>query len=281
MTTDPAATPAAPARDVRDPFDRADETPRAATRPWGEGVYRRRIHLRLDGRHASGELEDDFHHFRMELDHDDAEVTAVSGSGVRAPWTMCLTAGEPIQAVVGTALRTGPLALGALDARANCTHLFDLTGLVVTHAARGVDGDRVYDMAIDDPDPASARRHARLWRDDELVLHWHLEDRIVLSPAEWTDAPLWSGFIPWADRHLDDDIGEAAVALRRACDISRGRASDLDEMESAAALGDLMSGICHSFQPGNAAVALRNRGSGRDFTERPELLLADFDARRR
>lgn len=271
---------APPPRDARPVFDRADDTPRATTRPGGEGVYRRRVIVRLEGAHAGGELEDDFHHFRVELDHDGSAVTAVDGSGVRAPWTMCLTAGEPIQALVGTLLRTGPLALAALDARKNCTHMFDLAGLIVTHTARGIDGDRIYDMAVDDPHPETAERHAQLWRDGELLLDWHLRDRTVLGPSDWIDAPLWTRFIPWAAEHLDAEIGEAAVALRRACDIARGREADLDKMDSAAPLIDVMNEICHSFQPQNAPLAIRSKGSGRDFTDRPELLLADFDARR-
>lgn len=269
-----------PPRAVRPVFDRSRETRRAADRPYGTGVYRRRIIVRRDGVHAGGELEDDFHHFRVELDHDGAAVVAVDGSGIRSPWSMCLTAGEPLQALVGTPLTVGPGALTALDARRNCTHMFDLAGLVVTHAARGADGDRIYDMAVDDPDPATGDRHARLWRDGELVLDWHLRERTVIGPPEWVDVPLWQGFIPWASSNLDPEEGEAAVALRRACDISRGRLGDLDEMETAEPLLDLMSGICHAFQPENAPVALRHKGSGRDFTDHPELLLGDFDARR-
>lgn len=269
-----------PPRAVRPVFDRVPETTRAAEREYGTGTYRRRIIVRLDGARAGGELEDDFHHFRVELDHDGTAVTAVEGSGVRSPWTMYLTAGEPLQALVGTALAVGPRALGALDAKQNCTHMFDLAGLVVTHAARRADGDRVYDMAVGDPDPDTEERHARLWQDGELVLDWHLRDRTVLGPSEWAEAPLWQGFIPWADANLDPETGEHAVALRRACDISRGRMGDLDLMETAEPLLDVMSGICHAFQPQHAPLAIRRKGSGRDFTDHPELLLADFDARR-
>ena len=268
----------APRRSPRERFDRRDHAPRAATRPFGEGTYRRRILVRAEGDRAWGELEDDFHHFRVEIRHDDVTVTAVEGSGVRSPWTTCLDAGVPLEALAGTALATGPLALSHLDARANCTHMFDLAGLVVTHAARGTGGDRVYDMAIDDPDDAG-ERDARLWRDGDLLLDWRLEGRTLLSPAEWVDVPLWNGFIPWAAREFDDELGEAAVALRRACDIAMGRQADLDEFASAADLEHGMSGICHSFQPGTAPLAIRRKGSGRDFTDHEDLLLADFERR--
>jgi hypothetical protein len=276
MTTKPA-----PDRAIRASFDRLDTAPPAYRNDYGTGTYRRRIIVRLDGARAVGELEDDFHHFRVALDHDGERVTAVDGSGVRAPWTMCLSAGEPIQAVTGTILMTGPLALSHLDARRNCTHMFDLAGLLVTHAARGVDGDRLYDMTIDDASADTGDRFARLWRDGELVLEWHLRDRTVLGPPGWVEAPLWQGFIPWAAENLEDDTAEAAVALRRACDISHGRMTDLDAMETAEPLMDVMRGICHAFQPEHAPLAIRHKGAGRDFTEHPELLLADFDDRNR
>ena len=276
MTTHPA-----PDRAVRASFDRLDSAPAAYTGDYGTGTYRRRIIVRLEGFRAVGELEDDFHHFRVALDHDGRQVTRIEGSGMRSPWTMCLGAGEPIRAVTGTRLRTGPLALRHLDARRNCTHMFDLAGLLVTHAARGVDGDRLYDMTVDDASVEAGDRYARLWRDGELLLEWHLRDRTVLGPPEWVDAPLWQGFIPWAAANLADETAEAAVALRRACDISHGRMTDLDAMDTAEPLMEVMSGICHAFQPEHAPLAIRRKGAGRDFTDHPELLLADFDARNR
>jgi hypothetical protein len=275
------ATHPSPDRSIAEVFDRSEATPRASTRDYGSGIYRRRILVRRSGTRAIGELEDDFHHFRVEVAHDGHEVVRVDGSGVRSPWTMCLTGGEPLQSVVGTPLATGPLALSHLEARQNCTHMFDLAGLVVTHASRGVDGDRLYDMAIDDPAGGDGERSARLWRDGELILDWRLLDRTVLGPTDWVDAPLWQGFIPWAGRELDHETAEAAVALRRACDISRGRQGDLDEFDAAESLAEMMAGICHAFQPQNVELAIRHKGSGRDFTDHPDLLLADFDARDR
>jgi hypothetical protein len=270
-----------PARSTREIFDRIDVAPRANTGEYGTGIYRRRVLVRLRGPHAVGELEDDFHHFRVAFDHDGEKVTTIEGSGIRSPWTMCLSAGDPLQALTGTTLATGPRALSHLDARSNCTHMFDLAGLLVTHTARGVDGDRLYDMAIDDAAGEHGERFARLWRDGELLLEWHLHDRTLLAPPEWVDAPLWEGFIPWAAEQLDDETAEAAVALRRACDISRGRMTDLDAMDTAEPLMELMSGICHAFQPDHAPLAIRHKGTGRDFTDHAELLLADFDARNR
>lgn len=266
-----------PPRDRRPRFDRRDETSTAGSRPWGDGVYRRRIDLRNDGRCVVGELEDDFHHFAVELDHADARVTELRAEGVRHPWDVCASADEPIQAVVGTRVVDDPAALAPLDARANCTHLFDLVGLAVAHAARPA-GRRRFEAEVTDPDPTGARR-AHLWVDDRLALRWDLERREVVGPDGWAGIPLWKGFMRWALAELDPPTAESAIVLRRAIDISRGRMQDLDDYRSNAELAGFMTGICHAFTPENAERGVRLTGSARDFTDRPELLLADFDDR--
>lgn len=267
-----------PPRARRSRFDRCDETERAGQRPWGQGVYRRRIDLRRTGvGRVVGELEDDFHHFAIAVDHDTDAVTAVSAEGIRHPWDVCAEADRPIQAIVGVRLRDEATVLGALDARANCTHLFDLAGLTVAHAARTVD-ERRFEAEVTDPDDGGARR-ARLWIDDTAVLDWQLHKREVIGPDRWTGIPLWRGFMKWALDRLDPPTAEAAIVLRRAIDISRGRMQDLDEYRTNAELADVMNGVCHAYTPTNRVRGIRVRGSARDFTDRPELLLADFDDR--
>ena len=78
----------------------------------------------------------------------------------------------------------------------------------------------------------------------------------------------------------DDDAAEAAIVLRRAIDISRGRQMDLDTFDSAEPLLPMMDGICYSMTTERAPVAIRRKGSARDFSDHPGMLLADFDARR-
>jgi hypothetical protein len=50
---------------------------------------------------------------------------------------------------------------------------------------------------------------------------------------------------------------------------------DLDAVDAAKEMEELMSGVCYSMQPTQIAVALRNKGTIRDFDERPSDLLAD------
>ena len=74
----PGVSPSTPPQDRRARFDRRIETQRAGDRPWGDGIYRRRITVRRTGpATVVGELEDDFHHFGVQIDHDDTEITAL------------------------------------------------------------------------------------------------------------------------------------------------------------------------------------------------------------
>ncbi len=224
-----------------------------------------------------GELEDDFHHFAVAVEHGADAITSVSAEGIRHPWDVCAEADQPIQAIIGVELRDEPTVLGELDARANCTHLFDLAGLAVAHAARTID-ERRFEAEVTDPGEDGTRR-ARLWIDDTLTLDWQLRKREVVGPDRWAGIPLWKGFMRWALDELDPPAAEAAIVLRRAIDISRGRMQDLDDYGSNAELVDFMSGICHAYTPANRERGVRVRGSARDFTDQPELLLADFDDR--
>ena len=274
----PGVSPSPPPQDRRARFDRRIETQRAGDRPWGDGIYRRRITVRRTGpTTVVGELEDDFHHFGVQIDHDDTEITAIAADAERHPWDICAEADRPIRTIIGTTLRDHPSVLSEHDARANCTHLFDLTGLVVAHAARSTT-ERRFEAEVTDPDEHGDRT-ARLWVDGDLTIEWAMRQRDIVGPDRWAGAPLWNGFMGWALTELDDATAEAAIVLRRAVDISRGRMQDLDDYRSNAELAGFMTGICHAFTPENNERGVRLVGSARDFTDQPELLLADFDDR--
>jgi hypothetical protein len=119
-----------------------------------------------------------------------------------------------------------------------------------------------------------------LHRDGELVLTWELgpvgdQWRGLVAPAPFTEAPWRGGFVRWADATLGAEAAEAAIVLRRACDIGMGRGMDLEAYDRALELADIMTGVCYSMQPEVMPVAFRNRGSIRDFTEHPDALLQD------
>jgi hypothetical protein len=247
------------------------------------GLYRRRIRLVNDPEHPGrsfGELEDDFHHFRVDISHADGTITGVSGTGVRGPWTTCMDAGVKLAPLVGQPVSLSSTAVGDYtDARQNCTHMFDLAGLVVAQAARNTE-TRQYDMEFSDRRGAPSVAQARIWRDGALVLEWALEDEQIAAPVDWVGAPIHDKFIVWAEANLDPDLAEAAIALKRIVNISLGRTMiDLDELELASDIAARMHGACHTYQQGNAAVAIRHKGSARDFTDTPGVLLSDMHLR--
>jgi hypothetical protein len=204
--------------------------------------------------------------------HDGARVIAVNGDGTRYPWTTCPDAIEPLRALAGAALTTRLSALGDhAPARQNCTHLYDLSGLAIAHAARGMDSTRTYDVAI--PDRDGMDTEPELWRDGALLFRWRVAGRTITGPPPFVDVSLRGGFIAWAEATLDTDTAEAASVLRRACDISFGRTMDLDVFDTADMLGAPVRGTCHSFQPGTIERAVRVKGQTRDFTDDPASLL--------
>ncbi len=258
---DRAGTGAAPAVRVGDP----------------NGPYRRRIRMvTASPGVVEGGLEDDFHHFEVTLRHERGIVTGVEARSRRWPWSTCPAAGVQLHALEGMELSTRCTAVAKVtDPRWNCTHQFDLAGLCVAHAGRG-DTARQYDVEL--PPVVDRVTHPRLWRDGELVHEWTLvwegRSRRLVEPAPYLDAPWQGGFIHWADEHLDPLAAEAAIVLRRACEIGMGRGMDLEAYETAADLGPYPAGVCYTQQPSISKVAFRTKGTIRDFADHPDALLA-------
>jgi hypothetical protein len=229
-------------------------------------AYWRRIDLvTRSATRVDGELEDNFHHFRVSLEHDGERVTAIDGDAVRHPWSTCPEALDPLRDLLGAPVTREAAVIAAhADARRTCTHWFDLSGLAVAQAAAGRDRRR-YDVTIPDRD-AEGRTTAALARDGAEVLHWDIDFQSVLGPDPFTGQGTGRGFLAWAAATFvgDPDAEEAAAVLRRACRISMARLMDLDQFERAAEVGQGMEGTCHSFAPAVVDRALRVRGSSRD-----------------
>lgn len=248
------------------------------------GSYRRRIRLvNVSATETWGGLEDDFHRFEVTLRHDGTRVREVTVRSRRWPWSTCPDAAGVLEALVGMPLAdrcTAPAAV--LDPHRACTHQFDLAGLAVAAAARG-HPRRQYDVEVTGPDPAGVTT-ATLARDGLVRQRWRIAapgggPRRLVEPAPFTEAPWRGGFIAWADRTLPPAEAEEAIVLRRACDIALGRGMDLDALDRADELAELMTGICYTMQPEVMPVALRHRGQIRDFADDPDGLLAVDDPR--
>ncbi len=242
-----------------------------------DGSYRRRIRTRaLDPTAVEAALEDDFHCFTVVVEHDARAVTGLTASAGRWPWSTCPAAGAQLELLVGMELSTRCTSVAAVtDPRWQCTHQFDLAGLAVAHAARGEAAPRQYDVEVP-PATAEGTRVPRLWRDGQLLLAWTIASGTALTaPPPYTEAPWRGGFIKWADQTFEPDGAEAAIVLRRACDIGMGRGMDLEGYRSADELADLMTGVCYTMQPEVMPGARREIGSIRDFADHPEALLSD------
>jgi hypothetical protein len=243
--------------------------------PYGEGVFRRVFLLVAGQGRVVAELEDDFHRFRVTLVHAGSRVVSVRGEAFRYPWTECPGATVALRALEGMPLSARPSAAAEhADPRRNCTHLFDLAALAVAHAAAGRERRR-YEIEI--PDRREGRTRARLARDGAPLLDWELENATIAAPAPFAGQSLrGGGFLCWAERELERDTAEAAVALRRACLISMGRMRDLDAAPDASVYLAMAPASCHTFTAGVAERARRMHGTSLEFTHRPELLLADL-----
>jgi hypothetical protein len=246
--------------------------PRAWGEPYGKGVYRRSIVVASEPGRCWGELEDDFHHFRIELAHDGETITEANGLAIRGPWSTCYDAPGEISAMVGMPVGGTSTSIGSyLRARDHCTHLFDVAGLTVAQISRP-SRSRRYDIAVRDKDNAE-NFVASLTRDGAERLRWEFEAGELVSPPQYVGVALRNGFIKWAEGTLDEEEAEAAIVLRRALDIAMGRSMDLDELDLASDVGEVMAGKCYTYSDSTTVDGLRIKGSGKDFTAHPQAPL--------
>jgi len=240
------------------------------------GTYRRRIRIVTSAGQARADLEDDPHRYAVIVEHDAEHVTGVQGIALRTPWSLCRDAVSMLDRLVGMPLSPDPQQVYRhADGRAQCTHLFDLAGLAIAHAARGTT-QRQYDIETPCLDTRSLRE-AHLCVDGEERLVWTLQRTAIIGPQPFGGQDLRS-MMPWAKaRFIDRDMFEAVMVLRRAVFVSGNRMFDMDRMDHAAATGHV-SGACFVYRQGVAEHAVRERGSTLDFSTTPRALLADLDA---
>ena len=239
------------------------------------GIYRRHIRIRSGPGEVRADMEDDSHRFGVIVRHDGRSVTEVQGLPMRTPWTLCPDAASVLPGLVGMALAPSPLAAAKhIDAKQQCTHMFDLASLAIAHAARGT---ALREYAVEAPwyklaDP----RTMTLRRDGVEVWTWTLDGMgRITAPEPYASVDV-RRLQTWAEANVSDlDELEAVFIMRRAVMISGSRIMDLDPFPHPAATGHGI-GACYVHHPDRIAVALRNVGSTRDFTDRPEGPLADI-----
>jgi hypothetical protein len=250
------------------------------------GRARRMIDLkRWDANTVVGWLEDDFHHFGVTIEHEANTIRNVSATAVRFPWTSCGFAPESLKALIGKTMSPRCSDIGRLiEMRQQCTHIFDLAGLVMAHATRSVPHRR-YQTITEDREILGWQNHKfpnfgptiiTLLQDGETVMEWHNEQGYIVDAASGHQQALGRGFREWTES-LGIEQGEYATVLRRALLVSGGRAMVHDKYPSAAAMDQ--PELCYSFQASRRENALRVNGATKDYADSPEDMLACVDTK--
>ena len=235
-------------------------------------VFRRRILIKTEpvgaGFRCRAALEDDFHHFRVELVVQDGLIASVRGDAPRHPYSLCPSAAVQLQLLVGTPPATSAhTVMRQVDSSEQCTHMLELSGLAAAAASRALP-QRSYDIEV--PLRVEGRTRATLDRDGIRLLTWDIQDLDIIGPLPYEGIGLRQGMARWEFTPLTEDMAEAALVLRRCAVISMGKNQPLDAQRHARA-----TGACYAQQPGRASLALRQVGSTWDFTWQSGQLCRD------
>lgn len=238
-----------------------------------DGIFRRRVAARAEGNRVFAGVEDDLHHFEIDIAHDGRAVTEIEGRSIRYPWTTCPHATAGIGAMAGTSIALPVKVAPEIDARLQCTHLYELARLAVAQAVRG--GRRQYDIEM--PDRVDNLARATIRRDGAALFAWDLDGYRVIGPGPFAGIEIM-GRISWPDEvRADPEALEACLVLRRAITVASirnpGKEGIRDGTSPIAPADEVrMLGACHTYQPERARVG-RVWTSWQDFTARPDDLL--------
>lgn len=255
------------------------------------GIYRRRVIVAAqDGAVVAG-VEDDPHHYRLRLEHDEHKVLSLAGQALRVPYSTCGGALARLQELVGLPLSLSAGRTKGLEPQHQCTHLYELALIAIAQAVRG--GNRQYDIAIPDrvgttpfsfdngkicPKTIDGRTRAQLWRDGVLLLDWRLDGEQITSSGKFEGQSLRT-LNRWAmQQDIDDDGLEAIRVLRRAVHVSTGREVPVWRLPKAEDMSLVSLSACHVFQPERIGEGVRQMDTELDFTNTPNALLADLSS---
>lgn len=258
------------------------------------GIFRRSVRIQGGPGAISADMEDDYHRFGIDLTHDGEKVVALHGRPLRTPWNTCQLAPNALRVLEGLPLKANPSDfVRQSNARAQCTHMYELTALAGSHALRG---EFAADYAADIPYPiGEAPVRALMRRNGELLLDWMISrpsatgaaadvpeelvaGDMIVAPEPYAGRPLRS-LLKWAREAVSPELYDAIYIFRRAIGISAARTTDLDALPDVEkVLFSRKGGDCFTFQLANLPATRRVRGSTLDFTARPQQLLSDLPA---
>ncbi|MBG6120117.1 MULTISPECIES: hypothetical protein [unclassified Sphingobium] len=230
------------------------------------GMFRRRLIAVDDARRCEAEIEDDFHHMRVWLEHDGAHVLAIGGDLPRHPWNTCPGAVAVLEReLTGIALSTRIWDLpDTLHSKLHCTHMLDAALFAIAQAERG--GERRYELRV--PDAVAERSNPEALRDGRPMLRIDLDGDRIVAPAVMAGQDI-RAIMPWARGALDDDMLEALSIMRRVISVAQRRKRN-DGPVVADRVFARMVGACHTFQSVNEGNLILT-SDHRAVSDHPEL----------
>jgi len=239
-------------------------------------IYRRRVLIRSGSGYASADVEDTHHRFGVDITHCGGVVGGVAGRPLRTPWTTCPLAARSLEGFIGKTMPPSPFAaLRQIQLAEQCTHMADMGALAMAAVARNILRRR-YDVEIARTrSTGKLTHHANVARDEGPISQWTITDGLIETPGRLSGRRL-SRAASWISdvAQAEDEIEELFI-LQRAVLVAGEESIDLD-LYDAPEGSAWLPGACFAFQPVRVGLGRRNRGNTRDFTDRPNALLADL-----
>lgn len=239
---------------------------------YGTGTYRRKIRLESSPGCVRAELEDDYHAFRLTMEHRAGLIARVGAQSLRVPSVTCTEAPDMLARFAGQSLdlRRGEFR-GVENPRSHCTHLHDLLWLACVHARRPA-GVRGYDITM--PDLRDGRTIAEVCIDGVAIHRWTTDLKDILAPEIHVGRPLYKGFVRWSEAEFSGDALDAAILLQRGIAVGSARRVDVAAVRAAGLnLDPAMEGACYTHQRETRLRYMPMPGNIRDFSTQPDKLL--------
>jgi len=159
--------------------------------------------------------------------------------------------------------------------RLQCTHMYDLAGLLLAHAHHRRDHRR-YNSTVVKLDSIESSApvgwlHAELKQDGEQVLWGDIAEDIIWRPQSCEGRLVERGFREWIES-MEEEDAEHAFVLRRAYFVGRSRTVDLSGVRSADEMD--FPAVCHAYKPQRRKAAHPMPGSIVRFDETCQPMLS-------
>ena len=244
---------------------------------YGKGCLRRHILVEAhDDMTVTAALEDDCHAFAIALKHDGEKITDINATWERHTTSTCPGALEQIKSLIGCPLSGNLLSHRRFtDPTQNCTHLFDASGVMITHAWRFTQSRKpirtLYEITV--TDAVEGKSTITLNENGSEKLRWDMEQMIIQSPPRYKGQHPLKGMTSWAVNHLEPQELEYAVMMQKAQFVTVARLYQMNELQGVLATESLHPpGVCYAVQP-ERVNDCRRVPTKKDFSDTPEEVL--------